>query len=85
MTNGYDCYENVQAERVNDILKDEFLFVFPDDLAQALLLADQAVHLYNEEHPHLVLNYFTPNQVHQQGKCPVGKSERGPRHIPVNK
>ena len=40
MTDGYDCYQNTLAERVNGILKDEFLFVLPDDLAQALLLAD---------------------------------------------
>ena len=66
-------------------LKDRFLFVLPDDGAQARLLVDQAVHRYNEEQPHLTLNYLTPNQVHQQGKSPAGKSERGPCLIPVNK
>lgn len=84
MTDGYDCYQNALAERVNGILKDEFLFVLPDDLAQARLLVDQAVHLYNEERPHLALNYLTPNQVHQQAKSPAGKSERGPCLIAVN-
>ena len=84
MTDGYDCYQNALAERVNGILKDEFLFVLPDDLAQARLLVQQAVHLYNEERPHLALNYATPNQVHQQAKTPAGKSERGPCLIPVN-
>lgn len=84
MTDGYDCYQNALAERVNGILKDEFLFVLPDDLAQARLLVDQAVHLYNEERPHLALNYLTPNQVHQPAKSPAGKSERGPCLIPVN-
>ena len=61
MTDGYDCDQNALAERVNGILKDEFLFVLPDDLAQAHLLVDQAVYLYNEERPHLALNYLTPN------------------------
>ena len=70
MTDGYDCYQNALAERVNGILKDEFLFVLLDDLVQARLLVDQGVHLYNEERPHLALNYLTPNQVHQQGKAP---------------
>lgn len=84
MTDGYDCYQNALAERVNGILKDEFLFGLPDDLAQARLLVQQAVHLYNEERPHLALNYLTPNQVHQPAKTPVGKSERGPCLIPVN-
>ena len=85
MTDGSDCYQNALAERVNGILKEEFLFVLPDDLAQARLLVEQAVHLYNEERPHLALNYLTPNQVHQQGKSPAGKSERGPCLIAVNK
>ena len=84
MTDGYDCYQNALAERVNGILKDEFLFVLPDDLAQARLLVDQAVHLYNEEQPHLALNYLTPNQVHLQGKSPAGKSEQDPCLITVN-
>ena len=29
MTDGYDCYQNALAERVNGILKDEFLFMLP--------------------------------------------------------
>ena len=33
MTDGYDCYQNALAERINGILKDEFLIVLPDDLA----------------------------------------------------
>ena len=33
------------------IVRQPFLFVLPDDLAQARLLVDQAVHLYNEAHP----------------------------------
>ena len=37
MTDGYDCYQNALAERVNGVLKDEFLFVLPDNLAQAPL------------------------------------------------
>ena len=84
MTDGYDCYQNALAERVNGILKEAFLFVLPDDLAQARLLVDQAVYLYNEERPHLALNYLTPNHVHLQGKSPAGKSEQDPCLIPVN-
>jgi putative transposase len=66
MTEGTgDCYQNALAERVNGILKDEFLFVTATDLAEARQLVAQAVHLYNHERPHLALNYLTPNQVHQ--------------------
>ena len=57
MADGYDGYQNARAERVNGILKDAFLFVLPDDLAQARLLVDQAVHRCNEERPHVALNY----------------------------
>lgn len=85
MTDGYDCYQNALAERVNGILKDEFLFLLPDDLAQARLLVQQAVHLYNEERPHLALNYQTPNQVHHKAKSPAGKSERELGLFTVNK
>ena len=84
MTDGYDCYQNALAERVNGILKDEFLFVVPDDLAQARLLVEQAVSLYNQERPHLALKYLTPNHVHLQGKSPAGKSVPGPCLIAVN-
>ena len=84
MSDGYDGSQNAQAERINGILKGEFLLVLPDDLAQARLLVDQAVQLYNEERPHLALSYLTPNQVHWQGKSPAGKSERGPGLMPGN-
>ena len=35
MTDGYDCYQNALAERVNGILKSEFLLQRPADLGQA--------------------------------------------------
>jgi len=85
MTEGTgDGYQNALAERVNGILQDEFLFVVPDDLAQARVLVAQAVPLYNHERPHLALGFQTPNHVHQQGKSPAGKSVPGPCLIPVN-
>gem|GEM_PF-3327367 len=31
-------------------MKDEFLFLLPDDLAQARLLVQQVVHRYNKRH-----------------------------------
>lgn len=39
-TDGSDCYQNALAERVNGMLKDELLFVLPNDLAQACLLVE---------------------------------------------
>ena len=49
LTDSYDCEQDALAKRVNGILKDEFLPVFPDDLAQPRLLVDQTVYCYNEE------------------------------------
>jgi transposase InsO family protein len=35
MTDGYDCYQNALAERINRILKTEFLLNRPANLEQA--------------------------------------------------
>lgn len=35
LTDGYDCYQNALAERVNGILKMEYLRVSPEDIVQA--------------------------------------------------
>lgn len=37
MTEGYDYYQNALVERVEGILKNEFLFVLPDDVPEARL------------------------------------------------
>jgi putative transposase len=65
MTDGYDCYQNALAERVNGILKDEFLRQRPADLKQAAKMVEQSVHIYNHERPHTSLQYKTPDAVHR--------------------
>ncbi len=65
MTDGYDCYQNAMAERVNGILKNELLTVQPQDLKQAAVMIRQAIHTYNCERPHLALQYKTPDAVHR--------------------
>jgi transposase InsO family protein len=65
MTDGYDCYQNALAERINGILKTEFLLGRPQDLEQARRMVNQSVHIYNEERPHLALQYKTPDEVHR--------------------
>ena len=61
MTDGHDCYQNALAKRVNRILKDEFFFMLPDDLAQVRLLVDQVVYCYSEERSRLILSYLASN------------------------
>lgn len=66
MTDGYDCYQNALAERVNGILKMEFLFHPYTDLNQARKVIEQSIYIYNHKRPHLSLKMKTPEQVHQQ-------------------
>ncbi|WP_445323907.1 integrase core domain-containing protein, partial [Pseudomonas sp. EL_65y_Pfl2_R95] len=65
MTDGYDCYQNALAERVNGILKTEFLLHRPQNLMQAKKMVDESVAIYNYERPHLSLKYRTPDAVHR--------------------
>ena len=62
MTEENHCYENTMAERVNGILKDEYLLdrTFKD-LSHA---RREAVMLYNTRRPHRALKFKTPEQVH---------------------
>ncbi|MEY0878633.1 IS3 family transposase [Providencia manganoxydans] len=65
MTDGYDCYQNALAERVNGILKMEYLLIKPRNLEQARRLVEESIQIYNERRPHLSLNYKTPDEVHR--------------------
>ena len=65
MTDGYDCYQNALAERVNGILKTELLLYRPTDLAQAERMVREAITIYNQERPHLSLKYKTPDAMHR--------------------
>ncbi len=65
MTDGYDCYQNALAERVNGILKGELLLHRPADLQEARKMVAQSVRIYNHERPHQSLKYKTPDEVHR--------------------
>lgn len=65
MTDGYDCYQNALAERVNGILKNEFLLRTPKNLEEASQMIKESINIYNHERPHLALQYKTPDAVHQ--------------------
>ena len=63
-----NAYDNAVAERVNGILKLEFLLDqrFPDDATAHAAVAD-AIHVYNTKRPHLSLDFATPEQAYLQG------------------
>jgi transposase InsO family protein len=66
MTEENHCYENAMAERVNGILKDEYLLdsTFPS-FEEAYKACVHAVKMYNTRRPHLALGYKTPEEVHR--------------------
>jgi len=66
MTDGYDCYQNALAERINGILKDEFLLQSYENKQQLDQVIKQSIHIYNSKRPHLKLNYKTPTFIHEK-------------------
>lgn len=72
MTDGYDCYQNALAERVNGILKNEFLLRRPANLDQARQMVRESIAIYNGERPHLALQLKTPNEVHRASLATSG-------------
>jgi putative transposase len=65
MTENGDPRDNAIAERVNGILKNEYLTHYQiNNIEEAKVALDKAVCLYNNERPHLSINYLTPDYVH---------------------
>lgn len=69
MTDGYDCYQNALAERINGILKQEFLLYKCKTIDELKRLVEESIEIYNEMRPHLSLDMKTPNQVHRKASC----------------
>jgi putative transposase len=66
MTEENHCYENAVAERVNGILKDEFMLDAEfADKAIATKAIKEAIQSYNNRRPHWSLQLSTPQQVHE--------------------
>ena len=66
MTDGNDCYQNALAERINGILKQEFLIEKCNTGIELNLLVSQSIETYNKRRPHLSLNMRTPNFIHEK-------------------
>lgn len=66
MTDGYDCYQNALAERINGILKQEFLFYKCNNRKELDELIKESIYLYNNRRPHLSLGMKTPNFIHEK-------------------
>ncbi len=69
MTQNSDPYENAVAERINGILKQEFLIdTCHQDLSTMKTIIKETVHIYNSQRPHYSNHMLTPEQMHNQNK-----------------
>lgn len=65
MTQTGDPLENALAERMNGILKQEWLDASDfTSIAQAQIIVQKAIRLYNTQRPHAALGMKTPQMVH---------------------
>lgn len=80
-----NCYDNAMAERVNGILKTEYLLdgTFRD-LKEAYSAVKHAIWAYNEKRPHLSLGMAKPSDVHKGVSVFSSLKHKGsPRQKPV--
>ena len=71
MTESGDPLENAVAERVNGIIKSEWLYRAKiKDFEDCRQRVAQAITAYNNLRPHMSLDYQTPSEVHDFGAVP---------------
>jgi putative transposase len=69
MTQNSDPYENAVAERINGILKQEFMIdKYEQNMETMKVIVKEAVEIYNQNRPHFSNYLLTPNQMHKQNK-----------------
>ena len=81
MTESYDPYANAIAERINGILKQEFLaFIKTDEFSVMKQVISQSINIYNDKRPHYSCNYNTPNYMHKQKQVKI-KTYKSKNHF----
>ena len=69
MTENRDPLENGIAERVNGIIKAEYLNHYQtDNLAEVKKQLPKGIGLYNNNRPHMRIGNLTPNKLHNNQK-----------------
>ena len=72
MTESYDPYANAVAERVNGILKQEFMLEnYRVKLPLMKELVRNSIEIYNTKRPHLSCQMLTPEQMHKQNTVKI--------------
>jgi len=67
MTESYDPYANAVAERINGIIKQEFLGQSQSfNIGIMKTMVKQTVEIYNRKRPHISCHMWTPQRTHQQ-------------------
>lgn len=78
MTENSDPYENAVAERLHRTLKEEFLQYYTYFThEEAKIAVGRAIKIYNEERPHLSLNYLTPAEAYAKAGTPAASPSFG--------
>jgi transposase InsO family protein len=67
MTEHGDPYENAMAERINGIIKNEYLDKKYDNDGRLWLDVSKTVRLYNTDREHMSIGMYTPDYIHQTG------------------
>ena len=69
MTEKYDPYQNAVAERINGILKQEFIGDFKSkNIAVMKSLIKDSIEIYNNQRPHFSNHMHTPQAMHLQNE-----------------
>ena len=72
MTEKYDPYQNAVAERVNGILKHEFINGMSiNDKELFGLFIENSIEIYNNQRPHYSCYMKTPSQMHNQNQINI--------------
>ena len=66
MTETGDPLDNAIAERINGIIKNEYLCDYEvNNVQEAKEVLDFVIELYNDQRPHMSIGNLTPNNIHQ--------------------
>jgi len=77
MTESYDPYRNAVAERVNGILKQEFIPVRAGiRISEMKKIVSESVNIYNNIRPHHACFMNTPKYMHRQSKIKIRTYKR---------
>jgi len=80
MTESYDPYANAVAERVNGILKQEFMLEdYRVELPVMKQLVKESIEIYNTMRPHWSCHMLTPEQMHKQNTVKIKSYKRTDR------